>query len=105
MLVGEHPGDQEDRRGAAFVGPAGRVLDEAVEGAAIKRSQVYLTNAVKHFKWRPAPRGQAPLRDPTGRKPWPAPPGSWAEVQIVRPRPIVCLGALAAETSSARAGA
>lgn len=60
MLVGEQPGDQEDLQGRSFVGPAGKILDRALEDAGINRASVYLTNAVKHFKWESAPPGQAP---------------------------------------------
>src|SRR5436305_8122573 len=58
MLVGEQPGDQEDVAGAPFVGPAGHVLDEALEAAGIDREQAFVTNVVKHFKWRPSPGGK-----------------------------------------------
>src|SRR3954470_16753393 len=58
MMIGEQPGDSEDREGRPFVGPAGRLLDRALAEAGIGRDDVYLTNAVKHFKWTPAPRGK-----------------------------------------------
>jgi DNA polymerase len=96
MLVGEQPGDVEDRKGLPFVGPAGRVLDEALERAGIERSKTYVTNVVKHFKWEP--RGKRRLHS----KPNQAEIGAcrrWldAEVAAVRPRVIVCLGSTAAQ--------
>jgi uracil-DNA glycosylase family protein len=99
MLVGEQPGDQEDLRGEVFVGPAGRVLDDALAQAGIERATVYLTNAVKHFRWKPAPRGKRRLHQRPNRtetvacRPW-----AVAEAEVVRPRLILCLGALAAES-------
>ena len=62
MLVGEQPGDQEDRQGRPFVGPAGRVLDSALQDAGLDRAAMYLTNAVKHFKWTPARETTHPLQ-------------------------------------------
>jgi uracil-DNA glycosylase len=96
MLVGEQPGDQEDREGHPFVGPAGRVLDAALEAADIPRDQVYVTNAVKHFKWEP--RGKRRLHSKPNAVEIHACNG-WlqAEVAVVRPRLIVCLGATAAQ--------
>jgi DNA polymerase len=99
MLVGEQPGDQEDRSGHPFVGPAGRVLDEALEAAGVERRQTYVTNAVKHFKWTPDERGkrrihQKPnLGEIAACRPW-----LLAEIALVRPRVIVCLGATAAQS-------
>jgi DNA polymerase len=97
MLVGEQPGDKEDKEGEPFVGPAGRLLDKALEEAGIDRSETYVTNAVKHFKWRP--RGNRRLHQ-TPRageieacKPW-----LEAEVQAVKPEAIVALGASAARS-------
>jgi uracil-DNA glycosylase family protein len=96
MLVGEQPGDKEDLEGRPFVGPAGRLLDEALDEAGIDRKAVYLTNVVKHFKW--GPRGkrrihQKPNREEIGAcRPW-----LDAEVAVVRPRVLVCLGATAAQ--------
>src|SRR5438105_4462823 len=84
VFVGEQPGDQEDRSGRPFVGPAGRVLDEALIGAGIDRSSVYLTNAVKHFRW--TPRGKRRIHQPPNRtqvaacQPWFA-----AELRAVTP--------------------
>jgi uracil-DNA glycosylase family protein len=107
LLVGEQPGDQEDRAGRPFVGPAGRLLRELLAEAGIEQDAVYVTNAVKHFKWRP--RGTRRIHD----KP------SWSEVQAcshwlgqeleaVRPSLVVCLGATAAQSllgRTARVGA
>lgn len=96
LLVGEQPGDTEDRRGAPFVGPAGHVLDEALDEAGIDRTAVYVTNAVKHFKWEP--RGARRLHKKPSRaevvacRPW-----LEAEVKAVSPRIVCCLGATAAE--------
>jgi uracil-DNA glycosylase family protein len=97
MLVGEQPGDQEDKQGHPFVGPAGRVLDEALELAGIDRGRAYLTNAVKHFKWEA--RGKRRIHakptwsEQTACKPW-----LEAELAVVRPRVLVCLGATAAQS-------
>ena len=96
MLVGEQPGDQEDEQGRPFVGPAGRVLDAALEEAGIARDQVYLTNAVKHFKWEP--RGKRRLHAKPNAVEIHACRG-WleAEIALVQPTVIVCLGATAAQ--------
>lgn len=95
MLVGEQPGDQEDRQGRPFVGPAGRVLDEALAAAGIDRGGVYVTNAVKHFKW--TPRGKRRLHaKPSAREAAACRPWLEAEIATVRPRIIVCMGATAA---------
>jgi DNA polymerase len=97
MLVGEQPGDQEDTQGRPFVGPAGRVLDEALELARVDRERAYLTNAVKHFKWEA--RGKRRIHakptwsEQTACKPW-----LDAELAVVRPRVLVCLGATAAQS-------
>jgi len=96
MLVGEQPGDAEDLAGHPFVGPAGRLLDAALEEAGIDRSHVYVTNVVKHFKWEP--RGKRRIH----AKPNAAEIGAcrpWLEVEIalVKPRVLVCLGATAAQ--------
>jgi uracil-DNA glycosylase len=96
MLVGEQPGDAEDLAGHPFVGPAGRLLDAALDEAGIDRRQVYLTNVVKHFKWEP--RGKRRIH----AKPNAAEIGAcrpWLEVEIalVKPRVLVCLGATAAQ--------
>jgi uracil-DNA glycosylase len=96
MLVGEQPGDREDREGKPFVGPAGRVLDEALAEAGIDRGDAYVTNVVKHFKW--IPRGKRRIHqrpnaeEITACRPW-----LEAELQVVKPRVMVCLGATAAK--------
>lgn len=97
MLVGEQPGDQEDLQGKPFVGPAGRLLDKALEAAGIDRRRVYVTNAVKHFRW--IRRGKRRLHEKpnTGQvracRPW-----LEAEVEVVRPRIMVLMGATAAQS-------
>ncbi|HEX4794286.1 MAG TPA: UdgX family uracil-DNA binding protein [Humisphaera sp.] len=97
MFVGEQPGDQEDQAGKPFVGPAGRVLDEAMEQAGIDRSQAYVTNAVKHFKWEP--RGTRRLHSkPSSREIAACRPWLEAEIKVIEPRVIVCLGATAAQS-------
>lgn len=94
MMVGEQPGDQEDLRGEPFVGPAGGVLDDALFEAGIERSEVYVTNAVKHFKW--APRGKRRLHSkPSAREITACRPWLEAELAVVRPRVVVCMGATA----------
>jgi DNA polymerase len=96
MLVGEQPGDKEDLAGRPFVGPAGRVLDQALEEAGIDRSQVYLTNAVKHFKWEA--RGKRRLhKRPDATEIAACRPWLDAEIEIIRPKVVVCLGATAAQ--------
>jgi uracil-DNA glycosylase len=98
MFVGEQPGDQEDQQGRPFVGPAGRILDQALAEARIDRTQAYVTNAVKHFKWTPAPRGKRRLHaKPTVAQVRACLPWLEREVALVRPRVIVCLGATAAQ--------
>ena len=95
MLVGEQPGDMEDHRGRPFVGPAGRLLDKALAEAGIARDEVYLTNAVKHFKW--IQRGKRRLHQkPSIRQVMACKPWLDAEIEVVRPKVIVCLGAMAA---------
>jgi DNA polymerase len=97
MLVGEQPGDQEDKQGHPFVGPAGRVLDEALELAVIDRERAYLTNAVKHFKWEA--RGKRRIHaKPTWSEQMACKPWLEAELAVVRPRVLVCLGATAAQS-------
>ncbi len=97
MLVGEQPGDREDREGRPFVGPAGGLLDRALAEAGLSRGEVYLTNAVKHFKWRP--RGKRRLHqtpragEVSACRPW-----LEAEVEAVGPRAIVALGATASRS-------
>jgi DNA polymerase len=96
MLVGEQPGDQEDLAGEPFVGPAGRILDKALGEIGLARDEIYLTNAVKHFKWRPA--GKRRIHEkPNGREVRACAPWLQAEIQIVKPQGIVCLGATAAQ--------
>ncbi len=96
MLVGEQPGDAEDRAGTPFVGPAGKLLDKAMEMAGIERRRAYLTNVVKHFKWEP--RGRKRLHaKPTVREARACGPWLEAEIASVRPKVIVCLGATAAQ--------
>jgi uracil-DNA glycosylase family protein len=95
MLVGEQPGDAEDREGRPFVGPAGRLLDDALEAAGIDRRGVYVTNAVKHFKWEP--RGKRRLHSkPNGTEVRACRPWLDAELLSVRPAILVCLGSTAA---------
>jgi uracil-DNA glycosylase family protein len=97
MLVGEQPGDKEDRAGEPFVGPAGRVLDEALEAAGIDRRRTYVTNAVKHFKW--LPRGKARIHQtPNVAEQRACRPWLEAELEVVRPDVLVCLGAIAAKS-------
>ena len=97
MFVGEQPGDREDREGAPFVGPAGRVLDEALELAGIDRGAAYVTNAVKHFKWEP--RGKRRIHaKPSWSELAACRPWLDAELAVVRPRVLVCLGATAAQS-------
>jgi uracil-DNA glycosylase len=97
MFVGEQPGDKEDLAGKPFVGPAGAMLDRGLEAAGIPRDEVFVTNAVKHFKW--TSRGKRRLHqkptlgEVTACRPW-----LEAEVAVVRPRMIVCLGATAAQS-------
>jgi len=96
MLVGEQPGDQEDKAGEPFVGPAGRMLDRALEEAGIDRSLTYITNAVKHFKW--VPRGKRRIHaKPTWSELAACRPWLEAELAVVAPRVLVCLGATAAQ--------
>jgi uracil-DNA glycosylase len=94
MLVGEQPGDQEDKQGAPFVGPAGRVLDDALEVAEIDRGAVYVTNAVKHFKWEPRGKRRIHKRPNAGEI---EACSHWLgeEVAHVRPRVVVAMGATA----------
>jgi len=96
MLIGEQPGNEEDLSGRPFVGPAGRLLDRALAAAGIDRRSVYVTNAVKHFKWEPRGKRRIHQKPSAGEvracKPW-----LEAEIQVVRPRAVVCLGATAAQ--------
>jgi DNA polymerase len=97
MLVGEIPGDQEDLQGRPFVGPAGRLLDEALEKVGMDRGDVYITNAVKHFKWEP--RGKRRLHKKPARVEVVA-CHAWleSEILVIKPQAIVCLGATAAQS-------
>ena len=96
MMVGEQPGDREDREGHPFVGPAGGVLDRALAEAGISRDDVYMTNAVKHFRW--TPRGKKRIHKKPNLahilacKPW-----LDAEIRVVKPEALLCLGATAAQ--------
>jgi len=98
VMVGEQPGDIEDQRGRPFVGPAGKILDRAVAEAGLDRSRTYVTNAVKHFKFTPAPRGNRRIHQTPDRteivacRPWLV-----AEFAALRPRAVVVLGATAAK--------
>ena len=96
MLVGEQPGDHEDRTGHPFVGPAGRVLDEALAAAGIDRETVFVTNVVKHFKWRPSGKRRLHERPNAAEiracRPW-----LDIETEIIRPDLLVALGATAAQ--------
>ncbi len=97
MLVGEQPGDYEDVAGKPFVGPAGKIMDRALEEAGIDRSQVYVTNAVKHFKWEP--RGKRRIHQkPNSREIAACRPWLEAELRIVKPKLVVAMGATAAQT-------
>jgi DNA polymerase len=97
MFVGEQPGDQEDKEGRPFVGPAGRMLDRALEEAGIDRALVYVTNAVKHFKWQP--RGKRRIHQkPNWAEMMACRPWLEAEIEVVQPRVIVPLGATAAQS-------
>jgi len=96
VMLGEQPGDMEDRQGHPFVGPAGRVLDRALEAAGIERDDVYVSNVVKHFKWERAGKVRLHKKPNAGEiracRPW------WeAELAVVRPRVVCCLGATAAQ--------
>jgi DNA polymerase len=96
MLVGEQPGNDEDRAGHPFVGPAGRILNDALEQAGIARDCTYVTNVVKHFKWEPRGKRRIHAKPKAGEigacRPW-----LDAEISAVHPRIIVCLGATAAK--------
>jgi uracil-DNA glycosylase len=96
MFVGEQPGDQEDKLGQPFVGPAGRIFDTALEEVGIDRSRVYVTNAVKHFKWEP--RGKRRIHQkPNAAELAACRPWLDAELSVLKPRVLVCLGATAAQ--------
>jgi DNA polymerase len=96
MFVGEQPGDQEDIQGHPFVGPAGKILDKALAAAGIDREDVYVTNAVKHFKWEP--RGKRRIhKKPNSMEISACKPWIEAEIEVLKPEVIVCLGATAAQ--------
>jgi uracil-DNA glycosylase len=98
MLIGEQPGDREDIAGRPFVGPAGRILDEALLAAGIDRSEVYVTNLVKHFNWAPAARGKRRIhKKPRYAEIKACRPWLDAEIAVTHPEVIVCLGATAAQ--------
>jgi len=98
MIVGEQPGDQEDREGHPFVGPAGRLLDAALEEAGIDRGLVYLTNAVKHFKWERSEKSKRRIhKKPNDAEIRACRPWLDQEMKLVKPRVVVCLGATAAQ--------
>jgi uracil-DNA glycosylase family protein len=97
MLIGEQPGDQEDVAGKPFVGPAGKIMDRALDEAGIDRERVYVTNAVKHFKWKP--RGKRRIHQkPNSREIAACRPWLEAELKLVRPELVVVMGATAAHT-------
>jgi DNA polymerase len=97
MLVGEQPGDQEDLAGAPFVGPAGKLLDRALDEAGIDRRKTYVTNAVKHFKWKA--RGTRRIHDkPSWTEQMACRPWVEAELALVKPRALVLMGATAAQS-------
>jgi uracil-DNA glycosylase family protein len=97
VLIGEQPGNEEDKSGRPFVGPAGKMLSKAMEAAGLSRDAAYVTNAVKHFKWRP--KGDKKIHEKPNRaeigacKPW-----LKAELTLLQPDIVVCLGTTAAET-------
>jgi DNA polymerase len=96
VFVGEQPGDAEDSAGKPFVGPAGRVLDQALEAAGIAREDVYVTNVVKHFKWEPRGKRRIHVKPRISEiracRPW-----LETELALIKPRALVCLGATAAQ--------
>ena len=96
MFIGEQPGDKEDVSGRPFVGPAGSLLDRALEEAGIDRTKVYVTNVVKHFKWEP--RGKRRIhKKPNALEIAACRPWLEAEISVVKPKAIVCLGSTAAQ--------
>ena len=96
MLVGEQPGDYEDVAGKPFVGPAGKILDRALAEAGINRDEVYVTNAVKHFKWEP--RGKRRIHQkPNSREIAACRPWMEAEMRLVKPKLVICLGSTAGQ--------
>lgn len=98
MIVGEQPGDQEDRVGRPFVGPAGKLLNEALAEVGIDRAAVHVTNVVKHFKWSPSERGKRRIhKKPRQSEIQACYPWLEAELQTVKPKILVCMGATAAQ--------
>src|SRR2546423_10943908 len=98
MLVGEQPGDEEDKKGLPFVGPAGRLLDRALEAAGVDREHLYVTNAVKHFKWQL--RGKRRLhKTPAQREIHACHQSLEAQIAAGKPHVIVCLGSTAAQAA------
>jgi uracil-DNA glycosylase len=101
MLVGEQPGDREDLEGRPFVGPAGRILDQALEEAGIDRGDAYVTNVVKHFKW--TPRGKRRIHQtPKAEEIKACAPWIESEIEVVDPEVLVCLGATAVKAVMGR---
>lgn len=96
ILVGEQPGDQEDKKGLPFVGPAGRVLDQALELAGIDRADAYVTNVVKHFKWEAQGKRRLHTK-PNSREISACLPWLDAEIELIRPKVLVALGSTAAQ--------
>ena len=97
LFVGEQPGDQEDLAGKPFVGPAGKILDKALAEAGIARRDIYVTNAVKHFKWEPQGKRRK-HKKPSATEVAACRPWLEAETQLVKPRAVVCLGVTAAQS-------
>ncbi len=98
MLVGEQPGDQEDKAGRPFVGPSGRLLDAALASAGIDRDAAYVTNVVKHFKWERGEKGKRRIhKKPNDAEIRACRPWLEAEIAVVKPRVVLCLGATAAQ--------
>src|SRR5437867_10243201 len=96
MLVGEQPGNDEDLAGRPFVGPAGKILDRALEAVGVDRAKVYVTNVVKHFKWEP--RGKRRIHaKPSAMEIAACLPWLQAELDLIKPKAVVCLGATAAQ--------
>jgi uracil-DNA glycosylase family protein len=96
MMIGEQPGDQEDKAGKPFVGPAGKILGDALAEVGIDRDDVYVTNSVKHFKWEP--RGTRRIHaKPNAREIQACKPWLTVELQVIKPQMVVCLGATAAQ--------
>ena len=96
MMIGEQPGEQEDKAGKPFVGPAGKILDDALAEVGIDRDEVYVTNAVKHFKWEP--RGTRRIHaKPNAREIQACKPWLTAELEVIKPQMVICLGATAAQ--------